>query len=51
MNAYTTVKDAKDVYLELKDEDEAELIEAINRAAEKLRVLQDEWCGSYGAPF
>lgn len=37
---YRTVRDAKDVYIEVNDEDEAELLESINRKQEELLLLQ-----------
>lgn len=37
---YTTVRDAKDVYIEVKDENEAEWLEAINRKQEELLTLK-----------
>ena len=46
-NAYTTVRDAKDVYIEVKDEDEAELLESINRKQEELLKMQMDWYQKY----
>lgn len=43
INAYTMVRDAKDVYIEVKDEDEAELLESINRKQEELLLLKSQW--------
>ena len=43
MNAYTMVRDAKDTYIEVKDEDEAELLEFINRKQEELLLLKAQW--------
>lgn len=43
MNAYTFVRDAKDVYIEVKDEDEAELLENMNRLEEQQLTLQNQW--------
>lgn len=43
INAYTMVHDAKDVYIEVKDEDEAELLESINRKQEELLLLKGQW--------
>lgn len=43
MNAYTFVRDAKDVYIEVKDEDEAELLENMNRLEEQQLKLKNQW--------
>lgn len=43
MNAYTFVHDAKDVYIEVDDEDEAELLESINKMEEKRLELELQW--------
>lgn len=42
IDAYTMVHDAKDVYIEVKNEDEAEWLEAINRKQEELLLLQSQ---------
>lgn len=47
LNAYTYVKDAKDVYIEVKDEDEAELLESINKMEEKRIELVLQWHEKY----
>lgn len=47
INAYRTVHDAKDVYIEVKDEDEAELLESINRKQEELLLLKAQWYEKY----
>ena len=47
INAYGTVRDAKDVYIEVKDEDEAELLESINRKQEELLLLKAQWYEKY----
>jgi hypothetical protein len=47
INAYTIVCDAKDVYIEVKDEDEAELLESINRKQEELLLLKAQWYDKY----
>ena len=47
INAYTIVCDAKDVYIELEDEDEAELLESINRKQEELLLLKAQWYEKY----
>ena len=47
INAYTIVRDAKDVYIEVKDEDEAELLESINRKQEELLLLKAQWYDKY----
>jgi hypothetical protein len=47
MNAYTFVRDAKDVYIEVKDEDEAELLESINRMEEQQLKLKNQWREKY----
>lgn len=46
-NAYTMVRDAKDVYIEMKDEDEAKLLESINRKQEELLLLKAQWYEKY----
>lgn len=43
VEAYRIIRDAKDVYIEVKDEDEAELLENMNRLEEQKRKLQDQW--------
>lgn len=43
MNAYTFVHDAKDVYIEVDNEDEAELLESINKTEEKRAELELQW--------
>jgi hypothetical protein len=48
INAYTMVRDAKDVYIEVKDEDEAELLENMNRLEEQLLKLKNQWRENYG---
>lgn len=40
--AYSIVRDANDVYIEVKNEDEAELIEEINRYETKLLDLKKQ---------
>lgn len=47
IDAYTMVRDAKDVYIEVKDEDEAELLESINRKQEELLLLKAQWYENY----
>lgn len=46
-NLYTIVRDAKDVYIEVMDEDEAELLESINRKKEELFLQQAKWYEKY----
>jgi hypothetical protein len=41
------VRDAKDVYIEVKNEDEAELLESINRKQEELLLLKGQWYDKY----
>lgn len=48
MKAYTFVRDAKDVYIEVKDEDEAELLENINRLEEHQLKLKNQLREKYG---
>lgn len=48
MNVYTFVRDAKDVYIEVKDEDEAELLENMNRLEEQQLKLKNQWREKYG---
>ena len=47
MNAYTFVRDTKDVYIEVKDEDEAELLENMNRLEEQQLKLKNQWREKY----
>lgn len=47
LNAYTRVRDAKDVYIEVADINEAELLEAINRKQQELLSLQAQWYDVY----
>lgn len=41
------VKDAKDVYIEVEDEDEAEHLEQMNKKQEELLKLQYDWYEKY----
>lgn len=43
IDAYTMVRDAKDVYIELKRQDEADYLELINKKKEELLLLQSQW--------
>lgn len=43
LNYYTRVHDKKDVYIEVGSEDEAELLEQINMATEKVLELKNKW--------
>lgn len=47
LDAYTRVRDAKDVYIEVADANEAELLEAINRKQQELLLLQAQWYDDY----
>lgn len=47
INAYTIVRDQRDVYIEVKDEDEAELLESINRKQQELLLLIAQWFEKY----
>lgn len=47
INAFARCRDAKDVYIEVKDEDEAELLESINRKQEELLQLIAQWYDKY----
>ena len=47
VTAYTFVRDAKDVYIEVKDEDEAELLENMNRLEEQQLKLKNQWREKY----
>ena len=47
MNAYTFVHDKTDWYIEVEDEDEAELLESINRKQEELLSLKAQWYEKY----
>lgn len=46
-NVYTMVRDAKDVYIELYDEDEADLLECINRKQEEVLTLKEQFYDKY----
>lgn len=48
INAYTFVRDAKDVYIEVQDADEAELLENMNRLEEQQLKLKNQWIDKYG---
>lgn len=48
LNAYTMVRDAKNTYIEVKDEDEAELLESINRKEEEQLLLKAQWYEMHG---
>lgn len=43
INANTILRDAKDVYIEVNDEDEAELLESINSKQGELLLLKAQW--------
>ena len=47
LTAFTYVRDAKDVYIEVKDEDEAELLENMNRLEEQQLKLKNQWIDMY----
>lgn len=47
MNAYPHVRDAKDVYIEVMDENEAELLENMNRNQENWYRLLRLWIDLY----
>lgn len=47
LNNFSIVRDTKDVYIEVKDEDEAELLESINRKQEELLLLKAKWYEKY----
>lgn len=47
MNAYTFVRDKRDVYIEVEDEDEAELLEKINRLEEQQLEMKSQWREKY----
>ena len=47
LNAYSIVRDCENVYIEVKNEDEAELIESIERKQEELSRLVSEWYDKY----
>lgn len=42
LKCYTIVRDAKDVYIEVKNENEAELLELINSEQKKLLLLKKQ---------
>lgn len=44
---YAIVRDEKDWYIELNNEDEAELVESINRKQEELLRLMKQWDEKY----
>lgn len=43
INRWPLVRDAKDVYIEVDSEDEAELLEQINKADQALVYLKNQW--------
>lgn len=47
IDSYTIVRDAKDVYIEVEDGNEAELLESINRKQEELLLLKGQWYVEY----
>ena len=47
INLYHLVRDAKDVYIEVDDEDEAELLESINKKQEEMLSLKAQWYEKY----
>lgn len=47
INAYTMVRDAKDVYIEVDDEHEASLLESINRKQVELSFMKAQWYDWY----
>lgn len=47
IGAFHTVRDAKDVYIEVKNEDEADMLESINKTQEKLLELKNQWAEKY----
>lgn len=46
-NFYNVVRDAKDVYIEVNNPDESELLESINRKQEELLELKEKWYEEY----
>lgn len=46
-NAFRIVRDVRDVYIEVNDLDEADLLEAVNLAQEKLQELKMQWYEKY----
>jgi len=47
INMYHLVKDATDVYIEVRDEDEAEHLEQMNKKQEELLNLKYDWYEKY----
>lgn len=47
INKWHLVKDSKDVYIEIDNPDEADLIEDINRVQEQLTNLKLKWYDLY----
>lgn len=47
IDAYTVVHDTKDVYIEVADEGEAEMLESINRKQKELLLLKGQWYEKY----
>lgn len=47
LNAYTFVKDAKDVYIEVDNEDEAELLESLEKIERQRFATILEWYNKY----
>ena len=47
VTSYNFVRDKKDVYIEVKDEDEAELLENMNKLEEQQLKLKNQWREKY----
>ena len=43
VNAFNFVNDKKDVYIEVANKDEAELLESINKSVKTIIELKQEW--------
>lgn len=48
LKKFNIVRDSKDGYIELKNEDEAELIEKLNKLEEESSKLKLEWYEKFG---
>ncbi len=48
LNTCNIVKDAKNVYIEVLNKNEADLLEAINKKQEEILLLKEQWELLYG---
>ena len=47
IDAYTIVRDVKDVYIEINRQDEADYLELMNKKKEELLLLQSQWYSKF----